>query len=450
MAERILVADDDPTLRALLKTVLEAHGFEVASVPDGDALVRAARETLPDLLLIDIMMPMMDGLEAVRQLRHDTRTAHLPMLLITAQATPQHQVVGFESGADDYITKPFNNDLLVARVRANLRRAARRPVNSPLTGLPGNVLIEQEVDYRLRNGRPSALLWVDLDNFKSFNDAYGFARGDRVIRMLGELIRELKRERGSAEDFVGHIGGDDFVIVTCPAAAIDLSKQLIARFDAAVKQLYDPADLERGYLMGVDRFKTPRRFPLVSLSIGIVDTSRRDFQSYDEVSSVAAEVKGFAKKAPGSSHAIDERRSVARPPVPDRRGQPPLVIIACAGKQLCLRLQTVIERTGSRTKTFAAYASEVAAGVLMADVPDLIVLDAALPRSWQILDELRAASPALPIVMIVTDPGDEEQALAAGANAAVLPAVTPAQFLTIVAQLLRLDEGSLPLNTMPA
>jgi PleD family two-component response regulator len=214
MADRILVADDDPVLRMLLATVLERHGFEVITVPSGDALVRTARDIMPDLLLVDVMMPVMDGLEAIRQLRQDTRTSHLPMLLITAQSTSQQAVQGFESGADDYITKPFNNDLLVARVKANLRRAARMPVNNPLTGMPGNLLIAEEVNYRLRNKRPFALLWIDLDNFKSFNDAYGFGRGDRVLRLVGDLITQLKNERANDEDFIGHIGGDDFVMVT--------------------------------------------------------------------------------------------------------------------------------------------------------------------------------------------------------------------------------------------
>src|SRR5688572_11313466 len=107
MAERILVADDDPVLRTLIEAVLEGQGYDVVTVPSGDVLLRAARELLPDLLLVDVLMPVMDGLEAVRQLRNDTRTSHLPMLLITAQVTPQQAVMGFESGADDYITKPF-------------------------------------------------------------------------------------------------------------------------------------------------------------------------------------------------------------------------------------------------------------------------------------------------------------------------------------------------------
>jgi DNA-binding response OmpR family regulator len=448
MAERILIADDDPTLRTLLETVLEMHEFDVVSVSNGDALVRTAREILPDLLLVDIMMPVMDGLEAIRQLRHDTRTAHIPMLLLTAHATPQQAVIGFESGADDYITKPFNNDLLVARVKANLRRAARRPANNPLTGLPGNVLIEEEVAYRLRNDRPFALLWLDLDNFKSFNDAYGFARGDRVIRLLGDLILDLKRERNSDEDFAGHIGGDDFVIVSEPVDAVEISKQVIAHFDDAVRNLYDPADLERGYLMGVDRFGTPRRFPLVSLSIGIVDTSRRQFASYDEVAVVAAEVKGFAKKAPGSSYALDERRrsAAAPPPTTERRGQAPLVVITCGGKALCERLQGIAELTGSRVKTYAAYATDIAPAVLAVEAPDLVVLDASLPSAWQTLSDLRASTPALPILMVVSGDGEDQRALEAGANAAVPHSVTAEQFVNNLAQLLRLSVHSLPLS----
>ena len=444
MAERILIADDDPTLRTLLETVLETSGFEVVSVANGDALVRTARESLPDLLLIDIMMPVMDGLEAVRQLRHDTRTAHLPMLLLTAQATPQQAVIGFESGADDYITKPFNNDILIARVKANLRRAARRPVNNPLTGLPGNVLIEEEVAYRFRNGRAFALLWVDLDNFKSFNDAYGFARGDRVIRLVGELIGELKQQRANDEDFFGHIGGDDFVIITAPEDAVELSKLLIERFDAAVAHLYDPVDLERGYLLGVDRFGTPRRFPLVSISIGIVDTSRRTFRSYDDVSTVAAEVKGFAKKAAGSSYVVDKRRERTPAPPSERRGQPPLVIITCAGKQLCTHFQSIAQRAGCRVKTFTAYASEIAPAVLLADSPDLVVLDAGLPGAWQTLDVLRATSLVLPLIVITATLQDDERAIAAGADAAIRATVTTEQFMTTLAQLLRLDASALP------
>ncbi len=437
MAERILVADDDPVLRALITAVLEGQGYEVTAVPSGDALIRTAHDTLPDLLLIDVLMPVMDGMEVIRQLRNDTRTSHLPMLLITAQATSQQAVMGFESGADDYITKPFDNDLLVARVRANLRRAARMPVNSPLTGLPGNLLVEEEVTYRLRNNRDFGLLWVDIDNFKSFNDAYGFGRGDRVIRLVGELIMDIKRERALEDDFVGHIGGDDFVVVTASEGAIPFAKRLMERFDSMIGELYDADDFERGYLPGIDRFGTPRRFGMVSLSIGIVNAQQRKFDSYDEVSTVAAEVKSFAKKSAGSSFAIDERRMPVTPVRTDRRGQAPLVLIACIDHDRCNRILAGIEQTGSRTRIVTAVMDTAS---LLADNPDLVVLDTGIPRVWQILNELRTTVPGLPIVVVVKQDGEESRAIAAGARAALPMTVTIEQSTAAIGELLRLTE----------
>ena len=437
MAERILVADDDPVLRALISVVLQDQGYEVAAVPSGEAMIRHAQDWLPDLLLIDVLMPIMDGLEVIRQLRNDTRTSHLPMLLITAQVTSQQAVMGFESGADDYITKPFDNDLLVARVRANLRRAARMPVNSPLTGLPGNLLVEEEVTYRLRNNRDFGLLWVDIDNFKSFNDAYGFGRGDRVIRLVGDLIVDIKRERALEDDFIGHIGGDDFVVVTAADHAIDFAEELIQRFDGRIGALYDSEDYERGYLPGIDRYGTPRRFGMVSLSIGIVNASQRKFESYDEVSIVAAEVKSFAKKKPGSSYAVDERRAQPSSVDGDRRGQAPLVILACANRQRCGRIVAGIEHTGSRMQLVDVVADTSA---LLAAHPDLVIIDTAMPNAWKLLDEMRTHAPAVPVMVVVKQAGEEEQALDAGARAALPISVSMEQSSAAIGDLLRLAE----------
>ena len=439
MAERILVADDDPDLQLLLTTMLERHGFEVITVPNGNALVRTAREILPDLLLIDVMMPVMDGLEALRQLRQDTRTGHLPMLLLTAQSSDQQVVQGLETGADDYITKPFSDELLVAHVKANLRRAARMPVNNPLTGMPGNLLIAEEVNYRLSSGRPFALLWIDIDHFKSFNDAYGFARGDRVLRWLGDLLAQSKHERSNNEDFIGHIGGDDFVVLTDPPSAREICGWLIEHFDAAVGGFYDPKDVERGYLTGLDRFGTPRRFPLLSLSIGGVDTSRREFTSYDQVSTVAAEVKRFAKKRAGSTYAFDERQQNAPLPVAERRGQPPLVGIVCDDEDLYARVSDVISRTGSREKRYGA---DVTVESILQDRADLVILEGSISQSWMLLAALHTAATVVPIVMITCELGDHERAIAAGAAAAVPCDLAAGQLRNVITGLLRLDEST--------
>lgn len=441
MGERILVADDDPVLRTLIAAVLEAQGFEVLTVASGDALVRTAREALPDLLLIDVMMPVMSGLEAIRLLRNDTRTGHLPMLLITAQATPDQAVAGFESGADDYITKPFNNDLLVARVRANLRRAARMPVNNPLTGLPGNLLIKEEVEYRLGQERPFALLWIDINNFKSFNDAYGFGRGDRVIRLVADLLSTIKHDAND-DEFIGHIGGDDFVVIAGAEDATPISKQLIERFDAAIGEFYDAADRTRGYLHGLDRFGTPRRFPILSLAIGIVDTSRRAFSSFDDVSSVAAEVKSFAKKMADSAYAVDERHLV-EPVSKERRGQPPLVVIICTTVARCTQFGEAARKVGCRIE-YAA--SGQTAWLDRVPGPDLLVLDTTDANTWLLLKRLRAERSALPVILIAATPDDELRGIEAGAHAALSPQVTTEQISTSVAELLRLNPARLLLD----
>src|SRR5439155_17234472 len=168
MTKRILIADDELAVRQLLELVLRSQGYDVLVAQNGDQLVRMAQERVPDLVVIDLMMPYLDGYEAIRQLRNDTRTAHLPMVVLTAKSTPDDVVIGFETGADDYITKPFNIPELLARIKGHLRRASQRPVRNPLTDLAGNILLTEELKYRLKGTTPFALLYVDLDNFKAF------------------------------------------------------------------------------------------------------------------------------------------------------------------------------------------------------------------------------------------------------------------------------------------
>lgn len=315
--QRILVAEDDPELANLLHQILSGHGFEVLLAQNGDEVVRMAQEQAPDLLLVDLMMPLMDGLEAIRQLRNDTRTAHLPMIIQTARSDPKEVVSGFESGADDYITKPYDYDAMIARIRGHLRRAAQLPVRNPLTNLPGNVLLHAELEHHLTNNDRFALMYIDLDNFKAFNDAYGFARGDRALHMLADMLVAVVPQ----EDFIGHVGGDDFVVIHPGQQVEELCQELIATFDTQVRALYDEEDLARGYLQGLDRQGVMRRFGLLSISIAVVSTYYRSFASVEDMSKVAAELKAVAKLTPGSSYEIDRRRHPADEAQPlERRG----------------------------------------------------------------------------------------------------------------------------------
>jgi diguanylate cyclase (GGDEF)-like protein len=378
MSARILIADDERSVRQLLEIVLSKEGYEVKVVHNGDELIRAAQEQVPDVVIVDLMMPMMDGYEAIRQLRNDTRTAHLPMMILTAKSKPEDVVTGFETGADDYITKPFNIPELLARIKGLLRRAAAQPVRSPLTGLPGNVLLTEEIRYRLKNGAPFALLYVDLDNFKAFNDTYGPARGDRVIKLVAELLIDTVQGHGTGADFIGHIGGDDFAVLTIPDHVRSICQHLIATFDQRVMALYDQPDLERGYLIGVDRQGVQRRFPIISVSVGVVTNLQRGFQDHEEMSRVAAEMKIFAKQQSGSSFAIDGRVGDSRPQGTDRRGgHLPGVLIVCADPEL--RSELVRALTDRRYRIFEAPGLAEGHALLARELElALVVLDARL------------------------------------------------------------------------
>jgi DNA-binding response OmpR family regulator len=438
MAERILIADDDAGLRELLQAILEEHGFDVIAVPSGEALVRAAVSQQPDLLLIDVNMPIMDGLEAVRQLRNDTRTSHLPMLLLTARTQTNEVVIGFESGADDYIPKPFDADQLVARIKANLRRQARVPLLNPLTQLPGNAAIAEEVERRIQSRAPFGFLYFDFDNFKALNDAYGPARGDRVIKLLANILREVDAETKHHDVFVGHIGGDDFVAITAPQTMEPLSKEVMARFDREVFAFYDPADRQRGYLRGVDRFGMPRRFPIVSVSIGGVTNDNRPFTSYEEVAAMATEMKSYAKKFSGSSFAINGRvQDVPVAPAEDRRGQPLTIVVVSPEPLLHESLQPML--SDGRVRAIS-YKGVPTTQVILDNIPDLVILNVADPQSWPAAVSLRESKPALPLIIASPQPEDEHRAWACGAYAFIAAPFPAEYYRACVAQLLRLNE----------
>jgi DNA-binding response OmpR family regulator len=435
MTKRILIADDEEAVRQLLEVVLNSQGYEVLTAQDGDEVVRMAQERAPDLVLVDLMMPHLDGYEAIRQLRNDTRTAHVPMLILTAKSTPDDVVTGFETGADDYITKPFNLPELLARIKGHLRRAAQRPVRNPLTDLPGNILLAEELKYRLKQPEPFAYLYVDLDNFKAFNDTYGPARGDRVIKLLADVLVEQVKAHGTNDDFIGHIGGDDFTVLTSPHVLDALCRNIISAFDQRVRTLYDPDDLARGYLQGIDRQGVPRRFPIIALSIGVVTNRQRAFTDYDDMSRIAAEMKQFSKQQPGSSYAVDIRADQGTQVPAERRGnRPPAVLLISADAPLRNLLQTALKSTSYRTLE-APGIPEAHALLAHEHDPALVAADARLAEAlWEMADTLRVKMPAVPLIVIATRPEDEEISFDHGARAVIQQPFNTQQFLAYVAQ----------------
>jgi diguanylate cyclase (GGDEF)-like protein len=178
---------------------------------------------------------------------------------------------------------------------------------SPLTGLPGNVRIEEEIDGLVESGDDFALLYADLDHFKAYNDHYGFMRGDQAIQATATLLEKVARDVTGGDAFVGHVGGDDFVLIVPPDKATDAAEAIVATFDQDVPALYDPEDRERGYVEVANRRGELQRFPMLSISIGIASTELRSYAHYAEAVAIATEMKTFTKTTAGSSWAIDRR-----------------------------------------------------------------------------------------------------------------------------------------------
>jgi diguanylate cyclase (GGDEF)-like protein len=307
MAEQILVVDDDPDIARFVEVNLRSAGYEVAVAGDGEEALEKAGDIRPDLVLLDVMMPRIDGFEVAQRLRKNPQTSNTSIIMLTAKALSADKVTGLQSGADDYIIKPFDPIELLARVKGTLRRAKEMRNLSPLTGLPGNIRIQEEIERQVREGRPFAVLYCDLDNFKTYNDQKGFVRGDRLIQSTARIIQDAVMTNDGVEGFVGHVGGDDFVAVVEPEVAEPVAQAICRRFDAARADFYEPEDLDRGFVRMEDRKGVLQDIPLVGVSVGIASSSRRAFAHYGEAVAVATEMKQFAKREVGSSYAIDQR-----------------------------------------------------------------------------------------------------------------------------------------------
>lgn len=311
---RILIVDDDNSVRAICREILAQAGYAVRDVASSDAAVAEARRFRPDLVLLDVMMPIVDGFRTAERLRADPATAMTPLIFLSAKGETADKVRAFRSGAEDYVVKPFDAVELVARVGKALARSARELGASPTTQLPGADAIAAEVDRRIAAEPTAMCCYVDLDNFKAFNDYFGVARADAVIRQTGDLIREVVNRLGSPGDFIGHVAGDDFVMVIDGSRVDEVCRELIHRFDSVIPFYYDRDDRERGSIETNDRYGILRRFPIMTVSIAAIELA--NMASFAEVSSAAAVGKSVAKASPASTYVRSGQIVVPAPATP--------------------------------------------------------------------------------------------------------------------------------------
>jgi diguanylate cyclase (GGDEF)-like protein len=310
MGIKILIVDDDPDIRDVLKLTLSEENYEILEACDGEEALKIIHNNQPDLILLDYKIPKVDGREVCRRVKKDLLLRHLPIIMVTGKGDINDKVDGIDAGADDYVVKPFEPKELLARIRMILRHTERDLEANPLTRLPGNVSILKELSHRLEHQSLFAVCYLDLDKFKSYNDKYGFEHGDEVIRETARILIRSTKELGNPDDFIGHIGGDDFVIVTTPEKTDLLCQKIISNFENLVPSFYNERDRKCGFIMAKDRKGKEQQVSLLSMSIGVVTNEGRKITHVAQIGEIGAELKAYAKSLERSNYVKDQRKSV--------------------------------------------------------------------------------------------------------------------------------------------
>lgn len=284
-------------------------GYRVIQAANGEEALEKIPQEKPDLLILDVNMNGLSGYQICEKIRKDSQFMNLPVILLTVDNTEKSQIMGFSCGANDYITKPFISDILLARVSSLIRRNLQAVDSNPLSGLPGNTSIFLEIERKIAASDPFAVVMADLDNFKSFNDAYGFYRGDQVIKLIANILVNTFKQIYPENYFVGHIGGDDFLGLCASKGVEQLCRRVVFNFDTMIPHYYDDDDLKNGYLMGKNRKGVETKFPIVSVSLAAVTSEGTKFNHVGEISTALAELKKFVKELPGSNYLVDRRKT---------------------------------------------------------------------------------------------------------------------------------------------
>jgi diguanylate cyclase (GGDEF)-like protein len=304
---KILIADDEKNLIELVKDTLEMAGYTVVTAYDGKQALEKIYTESPDIVILDVNMPYLTGFDVCKKIREDILMRNLPIIMLTVKSGEADEVTGLELGVDDYLTKPFNRAILLARVKSALSRAQQGISVNPLTYLPGNTSLVKEIEKRLRDRDKFAVMYLDIDRFKPYNDYYGFHRGDEIIKLLARIILTSVKQNDPPTGFVGHIGGDDFICVINDDKIDIICKDIINEFDAVIGSYYDEKDRKKGYIMSENRKGEKEKFSVMTISIGVVTTRRRYFSHIGEISKLGSELKNFAKKHGESSYIVDRR-----------------------------------------------------------------------------------------------------------------------------------------------
>jgi len=287
---RLLIVEDDFDISNMLKIYFSGQGYEVEVAARGSDALLKTRQNMPHLIVLDIMLPDIDGYEVCRRLRTNTRTSHIPVIFLTQKDERSDKLQGLELGADDYITKPFDIEELKLRVQNAIARAERESLTDPRSGLPSGRLIEEQLRRIIRT-TGWALMDLRIQHFDAFKEVYGFVAGDDVLRFTAMTLNELVDSFGTPDDFIGHAGNDNFIIITTDDAAQSIRAQVKARFAEEILSHYNFMDRDQGYILTTGQEGESLKVPLMAIGIGTVSPSQYQFADIREITELAAEAR---------------------------------------------------------------------------------------------------------------------------------------------------------------
>jgi PleD family two-component response regulator len=294
---RMLIVEDDFDISNMLRIYFQSHGYEVAVAQRGEDALEMCRKQLPHIIVLDIMLPDMDGYDVCRELRNNLRTSHVPIIFLTQKDERSDKIHGLELGADDYITKPFDLEELKLRVKSAISRATIQSLTNPTTGLPGGRLIEDQLRNLMRR-EEWGILYVGLLGFEAFTEVYGFVAGEEVLRFMAMILGQTVDGLGTPNDFIGHIGGDDFIIISADKGLTDAMVQdLTQRFNDGIGTHYDWQTREQGYLLVRDEEGNETQVDLMTIAIGVLSVDDGPFSDIREITEAAASARREGREA---------------------------------------------------------------------------------------------------------------------------------------------------------
>ena len=307
MVNEIYIIDDDESSIVIFRELFK-NDKEYKFISVKTEQIDIALKNIPSLIVINEDAIDRDVLELCKQIRRDEDNTITPVIVVSSNGDRTHRMSILNESIEYFIKKPVDEGYLYLTVK-NLNRllSINRRI-SPLTGLPGNVQIHAELKKRISNEEDFSVLYLDLDNFKAYNDVYGFLKGDHIIEFTANVITACIHELASEHSFIGHIGGDDFIAIVEGTRTEKLCQSIIATFDKKVKEFYTDEDNKKGYIEVENRKGIVEQFPLTSISIGVVVADKDRFHNILEIGEIGAQVKHAAKSVMGSSYAIDRRK----------------------------------------------------------------------------------------------------------------------------------------------